>query len=64
MRLAKSTEQWMHVASGKMLIKIGDESYTLEPGDTIYFEGDLLNEFGSISDEELVIYCCITPPVL
>lgn len=64
MPLAKSTEQWMHVVCGEMLIKIGDESYTLEPGDTIYFEGDLLDEFGSISDDELVIYCCITPPVL
>ncbi len=63
MPLAKSTEQWMHIISGDMLIIIGDESYNLEPGDTIYFDGDLLKEFGSTSDDELVIICCITPPV-
>lgn len=63
MPLARSTEQWMHVVSGNMEIKISEETYQLDPGDTIYFEGDLLIEFGSISEEELVIICCITPPV-
>jgi transcriptional regulator with XRE-family HTH domain len=61
--LSRSTEQWMHVLSGKMRILIGDEIYDLDRGDTVYYEGDLLKEFGSISDDELVIMCCITPPV-
>ncbi len=63
MPLAKSTEQWMHVISGQMEIKISEDTYNLEPGDTIYYDGDLLVEFGSTSAEELVIICCITPPV-
>ena len=62
--LARPTEQWMHVVDGCMQIKIGDDTYTLDPGDTVYFDGDLLHEFGSVSDDELVIMCCITPPVL
>jgi transcriptional regulator with XRE-family HTH domain len=63
MKLAKSTEQWMHVVQGKMQINIGDEVYQLDQGDTIYYDGDLLQEFGSISNEKLIIMCCITPPV-
>ena len=63
MPLAKSTEQWMHIVSGKMQITVGEEQYQLEPGDTIYFDGDLLSEFGSTSADELIIICCITPPV-
>ncbi|MHB8134382.1 MAG: helix-turn-helix domain-containing protein [Anaerolineaceae bacterium] len=63
MTLSKSTEQWMHIISGVMQITVSEQKYILDPGDTIYFDGDLLNEFGSISDEELVIICSITPPV-
>lgn len=63
MPLARSTEQWMHIIKGKMQIKVGDETAELNEGDTIYFDGDLLQEFGSISDEELEVICCIVPPV-
>lgn len=61
--LARPTEQWMHVVEGQMRIVIGDETYLLDAGDTVYYDGDLLREFGSISDENLIIMCCITPPV-
>ncbi|MAT41185.1 MAG: MerR family transcriptional regulator [Anaerolineaceae bacterium] len=63
MPLARSTEQWMHILSGKMRIIIDTETFELTKGDTIYYDGDLLREFGSINDEELEIICCITPPV-
>ena len=61
--LAKPTEQWMHVIQGQMKIIIGDETYQLQKGDTVYYDGDLLREFGSVSDEYLIVLCCITPPV-
>lgn len=64
MQLARPTEQWMHVTQGCMEILIGEDTHTLEIGDTIYFDGDLLREFRSVCDEELIIICCITPPVL
>jgi transcriptional regulator with XRE-family HTH domain len=64
MPLARPTEQWMHVTQGRMEIKIGEETSILETGDTIYYDGDLLREFRSICDEELIIICCITPPML
>lgn len=62
--LARPTEQWMYVMQGKMEITVGDVSHTLECGDAISFDGDLLREFKSVSDEELQILCCITPPAL
>ncbi len=61
--LSKSTDQWMYVIQGRLRILIGDEAHTLEPGDTVHYDGDLLQEFGSISDDGLVILCCISPPV-
>ena len=62
--LAKPTEQWMHIEQGRLKIIIGEETHILEKGDTIYYDGDLLSEFCSDSDEELIILCCITPPAL
>lgn len=62
--LAQATEQWFYVQQGRLKIVVGEESYLLERGDAIYFDGDLLREFGSASDEELIVICCITPPAL
>ena len=62
--LAKPTEQWFFVSQGRLQIAVGDETHVLEQGDSIYFDGDLLREFSSASDEELVIICCMTPPGL
>ena len=62
-KLSRPTEQWMHVVQGQMQIVIGDDSYILESGDTVYYDGDLLREFGSTGDEKLTIICYITPPV-
>jgi hypothetical protein len=54
----------MHVQEGHMKIIVGEDTHLLDPGDTIYYDGELLNEFCSVSDEGLVILCCITPPAL
>jgi len=62
--LAVPTEQWFFVLQGRLQITVSDESHLLEQGDCIYFDGDLLREFGSASDEELVVICCMTPPAL
>ncbi len=61
--LSKSTEQWMHVISGRMRIVVSEDTFYLDEGDTVYYDGDMLVEFGSDSDEKLVVICCITPPV-
>ena len=62
--LAKPTEQWIFVITGKMEIKIGDEFHLLDQGDSIYFDGDLWREFATASDQQLQIICCMAPPAL
>jgi len=62
--LATPTEQWFFVLQGKLQITVGDETHLLEEGDCIYFDGDLLRQFGSASNQELVVICCMTPPAL
>ena len=62
--LAEPTEQWFFVLKGRLQITVGEETHLLEQDDSIYFDGDLLREFGSVSDEELIVICCMTPPAL
>ena len=62
-QLRQPTEQLMFVLQGKMEIQIGDQSYVLDEGDSIYFDGDALREFSSIGEETLHIICSLTPPV-
>lgn len=62
--LAKPTEQWFFVLQGRLQITVGQDTHLLEQGDSIYLDGDLLREFGSANNEELVLICCMTPPGL
>ena len=62
--LTKPNEQWMHVLKGSLEIDIDGFLHVLQPGDSIYYDGNLLRDFSSVGKEELVIICCITPPVL
>jgi len=62
--LAKPNEQWMFVIKGSLEIDIDGTVYTLHPGDSIYYDGNLLRDFSSVGQEELELICCITPPAL
>ncbi len=62
--LSKPTEQWMMVLHGRLRIVVKDETYLLEEGDSIYYDGELLNEFAAAGAEPLDVVCCITPPAL
>lgn len=64
MPLARPTEQWFFVLQGRLEIVVGEETHLLDVGDGIYLDGDLLREFGSVNNEELIVICCITPPAL
>ena len=62
--LSKPTEQWMFVQQGQLKITVGETTHVLEPGDSIYYDGNALREFASVGSDELRIICCITPPAL
>lgn len=63
-RLSKPTEELMHVLRGQLSITVDDQTYILDPGDTISYAGRSLVEFSALGDEELQVICCLTPPVL
>jgi transcriptional regulator with XRE-family HTH domain len=63
-RLAQPTDEIMYVVTGRLSIAIDDETYILDPGDSICYAGRSLREFSAVGDEEMQAICCVTPPVL
>jgi transcriptional regulator with XRE-family HTH domain len=62
--LSKPTEQWMYVLQGRLSIQVAGRTHVLEPGDSIYYDGNALTEFSSTGADELNVICCMTPPAL
>jgi transcriptional regulator with XRE-family HTH domain len=62
--LSKPTDELMHVLRGQLSITVDDQTYTLDPGDTISYGGRSLREFAALGNEEVQLLCCLTPPVL
>lgn len=50
----KGVEEYIYVAKGKLQVQLGEEPqvYTLEEGDSIYFEADIDHRFVNLSEEE------------
>ena len=62
-RLSIPTEEFMYCLTGVLKVGIRDQVYTLEAGDSIYFDGSDLTSISSGSDtEETVWISVITPP--
>ncbi len=63
-QLFRPTEEMMYVLQGEMDIFIGERTYRMQTGDSIYYEGAQLREYVSVGDKELCILCTMTPPAL
>ena len=61
--LSHPGEEGTYVVKGKMWIKIGDDEYTLEQGDTIYYFGSIPHQIINIGQDEMVFISTITPPL-
>ncbi|WP_297418486.1 helix-turn-helix domain-containing protein [Clostridium sp.] len=55
-------EEVTYVMKGTMWIKIGEEEYTLEEGDTIYYFGTTPHQIINTGDDEMIFISTITPP--
>ncbi len=63
--LKERTEELVYVLSGKLLVELTTGQYTLNPEDTIYFEGHEILRFECASqDEDAVWITVITPSIL
>jgi len=59
--LSHQGEECTLVLEGKMEIQIGDEIFTLEKGDTIYYIAGIPHKITSVGEEDLVVISAITP---
>lgn len=55
-------EECILVLEGKMEIKIGEETYSLEEGDSIYYFASIPHSLYNSGDKPLVFLTAITPP--
>lgn len=62
-RLIVETEEIVFVLEGSLIVKLTDGQYTLEPGDSIYFNGSQLVEIRGGSESNTSWISIITPPV-
>lgn len=62
--LAQANEQMMFVLEGRLVINVDGTAYTLDRHDSIYYNGNLLQEFVCDGDQDVVVICVIVPPVL
>ncbi len=61
-QLSHEGEECGLVLKGRMLVKWGDTEYTLEEGDSIYFDSDVPHRYFNIGDTECVSVWTMTPP--
>jgi transcriptional regulator with XRE-family HTH domain len=61
--LNQLTEEFIYVLQGQLEIQLGEEVYLLGPGDSVYFEGVMLNRLAARGDQTLRFISVITPPV-
>lgn len=59
--LSHEGEECTLVIEGKMKIQVGDKSYTLEEGDTIYYIAAIPHKITNIGTEDLVVISVISP---
>jgi len=60
--LSHAGEESILVLAGKMQIQVGDDIYTLEEGDNIYYLASMPHKITNTGEVELVFISSITPP--
>jgi transcriptional regulator with XRE-family HTH domain len=61
--LSEPTEECVVMLSGRISIRVAEQTYELEAGDSIYFEGGNLESLMAVGDEEARFISAITPPI-
>lgn len=61
-RYAHSGEECVLVIAGELLLTVGEESWTLEEGDSLYFQGDQPHGWINAGDKTALAVWISTPP--
>ena len=59
-------EEWLFVLSGTLRLALAEETYTLLPGDTAYFDARIPHRLSALNgiDAELILVACAPPRAL
>lgn len=57
------TEEFIYVLEGVLEVGLGDQRYVLGAGDTIYFDGPLLQHLTAVGEQIVRFISVVTPPV-
>jgi len=57
------TEECLYVLEGELEVVLADETYVLGAGDTIYFEGPMLQRLRARGDRTVKYLAIVTPPI-
>jgi transcriptional regulator with XRE-family HTH domain len=63
-RLPSPTEELIYVLSGALLVGLDRGDYCLNPGDSIYFEGESLQKLVCASEQEDAIWISVITPAV
>ena len=55
------TEELYHITQGRGLMTLGDEQFTVGPGDTVCIAPGTAHCIEALGDGELVFLCCCAP---
>ncbi|PKM45292.1 MAG: hypothetical protein CVV05_07965 [Gammaproteobacteria bacterium HGW-Gammaproteobacteria-1] len=56
------SEELYHITSGQGLMRLGDEEFTIVPGDTVCIPPGTPHAVSNTGSEPLHILCCCAPP--
>jgi transcriptional regulator with XRE-family HTH domain len=61
--LSHPMEECTLVVRGKLKLELGADTYILEPGDSMCWDGNMPHRLSAIGDETLELVSCATPPL-
>jgi transcriptional regulator with XRE-family HTH domain len=61
-KFGQQTEEFIYVLQGHLEVRLGDATYLLGPGDTVYFDGAVLQGLEPRGSEKVQFISVITPP--
>lgn len=61
--LRQYSEELIYVLQGQLEVQVGEDTYVLDAGDSIYFEGPLLRRVASRGEETARFISIVTPPI-
>jgi transcriptional regulator with XRE-family HTH domain len=57
------SEECLYLMEGRLRVVLGEQTYDLDAGDSIYIRGFALREIRALGDTEAVFLSAITPPI-